>query len=231
MESNSLLAIARGVFLCKEKNMTNKTKTKVEEVSNKMEEISQLSVLESLIQNNIVEFKIEDINYRIRKPSLRENNDLNYQRMLKYQTMLKDSNYMMEDQLKKTYKEKGIDLDNMDIRLIELQRKEADLLTKVAKMKIDSEIEKMRAEVLSIRRNKSEILQRKAELLQFSIETQLTNYMNEYLLSLVLERKEKDKWIKQFNTHEDLLDCPDEELIIQSTYFLSILVYKDALQS
>ena len=130
-----------------------------------MDELDQLHELEEVLKANFIEFKVEDITYRVKKPSLRETSDLNYARMKKYNEMLADNDYKFEAQLKETYKAKGIDLNKMDIRLIELQRKENDLLSILAKKHIQSEIEQLKEEIVHLRTQKNELLSEKNELL------------------------------------------------------------------
>jgi len=204
--------------------MTDKAKDKT--LSQKLQEMGTLDEIEKLIQDNTIEFTYNETRYRVRKPTYEETEKLNYERMKKYNEMMLDDNYKLEEQWIKDYKAKGIDINKMDTQLIENQTKEHELLRKIAKQKIESEVEKLKERVLELRLTKEELLTKKSELLQFSIETQITNYVNECLCALVFEKKEDKEWVKVFKTHKDLLKSNDQDLIIRGMGYLGILIYK-----
>ena len=86
-------------------------------------------------------------------------------------------------------------------------------------------IEKIKNEITALRRKMWDINVEKTDLLQHSIEDQLLLSVNEYTTYLVLERKEKDKWVKNFDTYEDFQKCTDDDLMTRAFEYISNLIY------
>jgi hypothetical protein len=211
----------------------DKTK-QIKTIQEKMDKLDQMTELENLINDNKIEYEYDSESYRVRKPTFKENSRLTYLRMAKYNEMIQDENYMFEEQWAEIYKKKGINLDDMQTRLLELSKKETDVLKRLAKQTIKAEVEKLKDQVLEIRKSKNDLIVKKNNLLQFSIETQLTNYINEEMLIQVLEKKVGDNWEKVYEDYEEYENAnspEDDELILKSTYYLSLLVMRDVLQS
>lgn len=203
---------------------------KYQEIEDQISKAGALNSLEKMIQDNEIEFEFEKIVYRVRKPTFKENEELNYKRMVKYNSLCQDPNYKLEEDIKADHKKRGIDIDAIDTKTLECQRKENDLLDKLAKLKIGSDIQKFKDDVIAIRQEKYRLMQKKANLLQFSIETQVTDYMNTYLLTLVFEKKVGETWEKVFKTYDDYLASYNTALLVEATNYLTALVYRNALQ-
>lgn len=206
------------------------TDKKYQEIEEQIEKAGALNSLEKMIQSNEIEFQFENESYRVRQPTFKENEELNYKRMVKYNTFCQDPNYKLEEDIRAEHKKRGIDIDEIDTKTLECKRKENTLLDKLSKMKIVSDIQKLKEDILQIRQEKYRLMQKKANLLEFSIETQVTEYMNTYLLTLVFEKKVGDKWERVFKTYEDYLASYNTSLLVQASNYLTALVYRNALQ-
>ena len=103
-----------------------------------------------------------------------------------------------------------------------------DIQEKVAPIPTESKeiISNYEQQVKDLVQKQSEISIRLSELLEYSVENEILEFSNLYLIYNVLEKLEDDKWIKCFKTYEDFLATENETLILEATYNLSMLVFK-----
>jgi len=89
---------------------------------------------------------------------------------------------------------------------------------------LEKEAEKIKYEQMSLQ-------YRIGELLSTCVEEQLKNYIQEYLVYLLLEEKTSDGWHRYFKSYDDFMNSSDEDedrLIYRATYYLSALLYRNA---
>jgi gas vesicle protein len=202
-------------------------KTRIEsirELTKQLKEMDELTNMENLIKDNVIKFKFEDINYKIRKPSPQEKRETNEKRMKKYVELLKDDKYMLKEQWIEVYKKKGINIREMDEKLIKLQNEYEKLYLQLAKVNNENkeEIERLKNEIVNIKEQQTEISFRKSELLQYSLEDVLEEYVQTYLGFLLLEKKDGDKYIRAFESYDNFMN-QDEKLFVRVMNFLSVL--------
>lgn len=201
---------------------------KLSEVTKELSELAQMKELEAILKNNFIEFDHNGKKYKVSKPTPGQLRKIQEAKAKKYTHLAMDDDYLFEEQLKKTYKKKGVDIDSLDFQIMELERKEQDLMIRLAKQSVDKQVEEVKNMIIEVRNKKNDLFLKKNNYLQYSIEAQVADYANEMLLSTILEVKnEEDKFEQAFKTHDELLSCPDQKLIVRSTYFLSLLVYQN----
>ena len=193
-------------------------------VNDKMEELQQMSELESLIKDNMIEFPHEGDIYRIAKPTQRVKEEAHQKKSVKYLELLNDDQYLFRDQLIAKYKEKGIDLNKMDNELVTIQKQHDDLLLRLAEMKNPEDIVKIKREIMNLRQAQSDIIMKRADLLQYSIEQKVIDFLNSYFLYSLLEIKRDVSWERKFKSYDDFLDSNDSELLMKAMYYMSLTV-------
>lgn len=201
-----------------------KKKDEAKKLSKKLLDLEELEKLEDLIKDNKVEFTLDGINYRVRKPTPQERRTVNRERNFKYIELLKDDRYMLREQLVEVYKKKDIDINAMEVKLVELQKEKENLLLRLAQTESEIEISKLKEKIVRIKEEQTEISIKKADLLQFSLENSLIEFITTYYCYLLLEKKESDKWTRAFESYDDFLDNCQDKLLTRTVYFTKMLL-------
>ena len=198
------------------------------DLAKKLQQLNEKEQLESLIKDNKIEFEVKGIKYRVHKPNNFEGLQVRKARTKKYIELLKDDTYMLREQLIDLYKGKGIDIEQLEEDIKEIGLQIEDIQEKVAPIPTESKeiISNYEQQVKDLVQKQSEISIRLSELLEYSVENEILEFSNLYLIYNVLEKLEDDKWIKCFKTYEDFLATENETLILEATYNLSMLVFK-----
>jgi hypothetical protein len=76
-------------------------------------DILDLSEMDDLLKSNEKIFDMDGITYRVRKPNNKEKREVYQKRIEKYTELLNNEKYSLEEDLKKSYKRRGIDIDAM----------------------------------------------------------------------------------------------------------------------
>jgi len=190
----------------------------------KMKDEIDVNFVDKLLQNNEVEFTFKDIKYRVRKPSFGERQD-GYKKRIEYYTQLlqeKDENgnfkYKDEISLRKLYKERGIDIDDLDAQFKTLEQNKKILQTKLGKAlkdnKSDKDLESYKKEIEQINDNQKDISARKTIYLEYSLENQTSIFTYSYLAHLITEKQEGDKWVRVWDNYKDFEN--DDEMFVNT---------------
>ena len=211
------------------------------ELSQKLKQLNDKEQLEGLIKDNKIPFEIKGIKYRVHKPTQAEGLEVSKARTKKYIEFLKDDTYMLREQLIDLYKGKGVDIKQLEEDIKELGLQIEDIQEKVAPIPTESKevINNYEQQVNDLIQKQSEIAIRLVELMEYSVENKILEFSNLYLIYSVLEKEENDKsvevkkgdkypkkWTKCFDSYKDFLNSDNEELILEATYSLSMLVFK-----
>ena len=202
-------------------------------LSKKMQEIDVIYNIEDMIKDNKIYFDYNNQEYRIRKSTRQEKRKMGEIKTQKFNQLLQDTDkngkpkYILREQLIDMYEKRGINLSKMNQELTELAHKEENKLLILAKTDNEKQIKILKDEVQEFRNEQTDISIRKADLLEFSLEDTLKEFMNTYLCHLLLEKKEKDNWVRVFKTHTDFINSENEELITRGLYFLVRLMRND----
>lgn len=189
------------------------------------------SETERKVKDNKIVFKVAGKIYRVRRPTYEEQMKSEKFRRTKYVELVNDESMLFRKQWTKKYKEKGIDLDKMDVDVATLQNKIESIMLRLAKTQNEKDVKKLRDEIVELRTEQAMISVEKTDLLSYSIEDQLMIAVNSYYAYLLLEKPvedEKDedgKWDKVFNKYEDFTTSQDTELINKTYRYVSDLIY------
>lgn len=180
---------------------------KMEEVLKEITDALDMTEIEELLKSNEKIFTIEGITYRVRKPSYREKQELYQKRMEKFTELLNNEKYYLEEDLKKLYKKRNIDVDNITLEINNKINRRNDLMIQLGELlknnSPESDLEKYKDEILILQNEIKSLSLNKSRLLEFSIEKQVLNFIYTHLTFLISEKKEGDNWVKVWNTYDD----------------------------
>lgn len=190
-----------------------------------IQEIEDVYKVENRVKDNKILFNAGKQTFRVRKPTLEEQSDIDTARRKKYLELIKDDSFLFRDKWIEIYTKKGIDIKKMeqDIKRLEGEIKTAMLdlaITKDAKG-----IGILKDKILNLRDEQAGISIERTDLLSDSIEDQIHIFTKSYAAYKVLERKEEDKWIRHFKTFDEFQKSEDQNLIAQLFYNFDCLMY------
>lgn len=208
-----------------EKNKSLNKKLIADEALKAMQEIEKETRLENIIKDNKIIFKVGEKTFRLRLPTVEEQEEIDSVRRKKYIELVDDSSYLFRKQWIEKYKNKGIDISKMegDIRdKIEQVRKN---LLKLAEAKLPKDIADLKTKIDTLRREIHDINLQKTDLMANSIEDQMMIFVNSYTVYLVLEKKEEEKWIRNYKDYEEYNKSEDWKLLNRAYYYMSYLIH------
>jgi len=219
----------------KEEIKDKEIKKKVEKINETFKEDIDLALVEDILKNNEYVFTYKDIKYKVRKPTFGEKQGA-YEKKVEREIFLlesKDENgkyrYKSAEDLKKLYKNRGIDVDDMDNKFLTLEQKKNDLKLKLGKglkeKKPKNELKVYHDEIYKIDLSQKELSFRKAKLLEISIENQLDIMIYSYLTYLISEKLVDEKWVKVWNSYEEFKNSPDD--IINKVSYYAVLIIQN----
>lgn len=178
-----------------------------------------------VIKDNKIKFQSGGKTFRMRRLTLREQEEVDNVRRKKHFELINDDSYLFRKQWIEKYKQKGIDIEKIETNIRTKEDEIKKLLLRLAKMSEKKEIDKIKEDILALRDEQDVLTIQKTDLLSYSIEDQLTITVNSYTCYLILEKKDGNKWIRHFESYKDFLDSNDADLIGKSFYYLSLLMY------
>jgi uncharacterized protein YbgA (DUF1722 family) len=174
----------------------------LEKLQKEVSDASNLAFVEQLVQNNEIVFKVDEKEYRVRKPTFDERQELFRERSQLYTKLLTDPSYPLEAELRKLYKARGVDIEKMEEQLRMLEKRKQDLYLSLGKMlkekASDQDCQVLRDEVQSVIGEQTKISIEKTNLLQYSVETNVLVHVYTYLAYLVSEEKREQTWTRIF---------------------------------
>lgn len=190
--------------------------------------------IKQMIENNEVEFEVENIKYKVKKPTHQDRQEVFKKKCEKQVELLKERNNdgtfrnLNEKDLIKLYKERGIDIDEISKTINSLQVKEKQLLLKLGKdlkdQRPDNILDSQRKEISDIREKMINLSIERTDLLDMSIESQLLMFIYAYYTYLVTERFENDNWIKNWNSFDDYNKENNNELVNLASSYTTYLM-------
>jgi hypothetical protein len=192
----------------------------VKSVKQKIRDSIDLDKIQEYVKKNKIEFEYEGKKYRVRKPIPKERQEVSKLRMEKHVSLLKekdengDFKYMSERDLINLYKERGVNIDDMDKKLKHYRKKEQDLMFKLGKAikekKGKNELDVYKKEIVQYRELMQELGVKKTQLLELSIEQQIMIFVYSYFTSKITEKLEKEKWVNVWESYDDFLNDTEE---------------------
>lgn len=186
----------------------------------------EIDKIGEMIRDNKISFLYKDVEYRVRLLNQKEKDELDLLRRAKFGELLQNKNILFEKELTKLYKEKGIDVEEIDNKI-----KKLSIEMKSIQMKTGEALEKNEPESIlnSFEEDIKEIMDeiyaltcQKVSLLENSFEKTLEDNVIKFLSWLSLERKEKEEYVRAFNKLDDFLKSEDELISKAIIYSMSL---------
>lgn len=211
--------------------MGNKNEKQIlaKEALKALAEIEEQTKLEDLVKDNKIEFSVNNVIYRVRKPNSIERQEVDIARRKKYLELVKDDSFLFRKQWIKIYKEKGIDIDEMENKVRILDGEIKDLLLRLAQSTEPNDISKLKEEILKKRDEQFSTSIEITDLLAHSIENTLLIFVNSYITYLVFEKKVGENWIRAYKSYEEFMQA-DDKAIEQAFYYMNLLVYSNPIK-
>jgi len=217
--------------------MTNKSKVEEKKIQEKLSELKKnidQTFVEELLANNEKEFEYKGVTYRIRRPTFKERQEAYQKRNEKFVELLKNDKYLLEEDLKKLYKQRGVDIDELDKKISLLQKQRNDLNLKLGKAleekKSEPELKIYRDEIEKINEQIELLSIKKTNLLEYSIERQTFIFLYTYLTYLITEKKENNTWVKAWNSFEEFQNC-SEDLVNLVSFYAAAMFQQDFIEA
>lgn len=211
--------------------MSEQEKNKLEAITDNIEKEIDVVKVEELIKNNIGKFDYEGVEYRTRNATFKEKQEAYKRKVEKYTELLQNPKNLLEEDLRKLYKERGINIDDLTAQINTLEANKANLQFKLGQSikenQDDSILETLKEEIDNIDREQMQISMTKTNWLQTSIESQVLIYVYQYLTYAVTEKLVKDgeeeRWVKAWDNYEDFLNS-DDALVNKASFQASLII-------
>jgi hypothetical protein len=203
------------------------------EVNERIKELDDLQETEDMIRDNTIEFQFDLKTYRVRKPGRRERQELREIKNKKKNQLLRDPENVTEEELIQLYlnRSQPVDIPKMRLDIKTLQHKIDQVAVRIIETPHPKDRDELEKQAEALKYDQIALQYRITELLSTCVEEQLKNYVQEYLVYLLLEEKTADGWQRHFQSYDDFMNCDDDDedrLIYRATYYLSVLLYRDA---
>jgi len=192
-----------------------------------MQELEDSVRLEDIVKDNKIEFKSGDKTFRVRKPNLEEQQEIDDVRRKKYLELVRDDSYLFKKQWIETYKKKGVDIGKIETDMKRIEDEIRRLLLRLAKTTDKKGVGELKDQIVKSRDELYVLSIEKTDLLSYSIEDQTYIHAKSYTAYLILERKEKDKWTKHFEDFDKFQKSEDLDLIGKLFYYYDRLIYSE----
>lgn len=200
-----------------------------ERIVTEMEKDNLLSKTEDLVKDNKIEFVHDKISYQVRLLNLAEKEELDMLRRKKFGNLIQDKDILLEKDLIKQYKERGIDIEEIDEHIKKLNSEEENLTVKlgesISKNEDESILKTSREQIEELRMKKNILYTQKNLLLEYSLENQLLTHVAQLITYLSLYIFEDNEWHKMFSSLEDFQNHKDESLINKAASYSMSLQY------
>lgn len=213
----------------KEEDMENKKKNEkhlmAKEGMKAISELEETVKMENIIKDNKIVFESGGKSFRVKKPTLSEQQEIDSIRRKKYMELVRDDSFMFRKQWIEIYKKKGIDINKMTDDINRMKDDLRSLLLRLAKTAEPKAVKLLKDEVNKLKDKMFSLSIEMTDLLVYSIEDQLTIHVNSYTTYVVLERNEGGKWTKNFKSYKDFENSGNDDLIGKAFKFLNDLMY------
>ena len=189
-----------------------------------------MSRIEEMIKDNCISFTYDKKEYRVHLLDRAEKEELDILRREKFGQLIQNKNILLEKDLIKQYKERGLDIDEIDSDMKKLSAEELGTQIKlgesIANNEGDTILKTYKDQIIDIRAQKQIKSAQKTLLLEFSLENMLLNYVAELITYLSLDIQNEDKtWKRMFATLEEFKAHKDEKLIATAGQYSMFLQY------
>jgi len=182
-----------------------------------------LNFSELLVKRNFVEFEyandegkiVEKL--RVRKLNTAEELELTDKRNELKIKLLRDPNHLTREALIELYKSKNINIEDLDKQWEDLQKEKEQYQCSLTELnntprEKSEEIQRLEKKIDELERKQFAISSEKVDLLSCSIEDEIGRFWNMYCAYLETEVLKEKKWVKKWNSYEEMLK-DDPELV------------------
>jgi len=191
-----------------------------------MNEEYNISKVNDMIKDNKIEFEFEGIQYRVRLLNTKEKDELDSLKRKKFGQLMQDKDILMEKDLIRVYKERGIDIELLDKEVKVLQSQMSEITYKLgealANKSGDIILKGYKTEIETLRNAIYEILVQKNHLLDYSLENQLQNYLAKVISYLSLDKLTGELWSRAFHNIDDFLTAEEKLINFTVTYAMTL---------
>lgn len=191
-----------------------------------MNEEYNISKVNDMIKDNKIEFEFEGIQYRVRLLNTKEKDELDSLKRKKFGQLMQDKDILMEKDLIRVYKERGIDIELLDKEVKVLQSQMSEITYKLgealANKSGDIILKGYKTEIETLRNAIYEILVQKNHLLDYSLENQLQNYLAKVISYLSLDKLTGELWSRAFQHIDDFLTAEEKLINFTVTYAMTL---------
>jgi len=197
---------------------------------NEINESGDLNIVDEMIKNNQIEFEINDKKYRVRLLNLKEKIDLDILRRKKFGQLIQDKDILLEKDLIKVYKERGINIEEIDDKMskikAEVNDKQILLGESIAKNDGETILKTYSDQIKNLNDELNILFLQKTTLLEFSLENQLLNYIAQIITFLSTDvMNEEGYYRRMWKTVEEFIDSSENDLINKAGSASMILQY------
>jgi len=215
----------------KDTQLSAKVDEDVAKMKKQVNEIIDLDMVENLLGNNQLTFEYNSVHYRVNRPSFKQKQLANEKRIQKYTELIQKDDYLMEKDLRKIYKKRGMDIEELEKQFDLMEKNKEKYMYQLGDMikqkKPENELKVIRDEIQKIWDEQQKKTMEKAVLLEASIENQTLTYIYSYLTFLITEKKEGEKWVPAWNSYDAFMNSPEK--IVNMAVFHASLVSKNEL--
>ena len=190
-----------------------------------LQELEEENKMEYLIKDNKLLFTVNDSKYRLRMPTLEEQEEISTAHRKKKIEFMNDDSYMPKKYWIEKYKKKGIDIEAKERAVRKFQADIKSALLKLAQTNGKDAVTKIKEEIKDIQEKQRDLVIEITNLLSDCLDSQLKIFIDSYTAQLVLERKEHGEWVKHFKNFEEFNKCTDAELISTLFYVFDAFIY------
>jgi len=193
----------------------------------KIQEAIKKDSIEASVLDNKVEFVHDDITYRVSKPTYKQKQEAYKFRVKKFNELMSDKSVKFEKDIVLMYKEKGIDLNELTTQTTQLETDKHNLQLKLgealaSKASVE-DLEEYKKAIQDILDRQIGLMYEKLNFTQFSLESQLNNYMYTVFTMLITEKKDGEKWVRVWNTLDEFENSDEALINAIATYSTLIL--------
>ena len=216
-----------------------KKEAEVKEIQKKISDIMNIDSINEILKSNEAEFVYKDQKYRVKKPNYQQKQETYQKKLEKFSKLLDEVDdegkpkYKLEEDLKKAYLKRGIDIDSLSTKMFNLNIKRDGIMLKLGEAlknnADDLDCKTLKHEIESITNEIQEVSIKKTQYLESSIENQCLIYFYTYLSFLLGEKYVKEpteNWVRVWNTWEEFKQG-DEGLLSRVSYYTTLMCNSD----
>jgi len=191
-----------------------------------MEVEKQTRALDNFIKHSSTEFTYMGARYKIKKPSLREQDNIEKFKLSKKIELIRSKELLFENEWRTIYRERGIAIEDIEKSIKKLEDEKVDLEDRVIKAN-GSIQDKLVIQIQEKITKLNELYNQKYEMLEGTLENKIKQASNMYMLYCVLEIEDgvECKWKKMFTSYEDFMNHEDSVLLLTAFELLNALIF------